>query len=128
MSTMFTAGGRIDEDDVVQFGPLRFWAERGLIHYEDSRDNSYESLSVRSALHRARALSDMLLNSSKREMHTEDQFDRANRERHTRFLERVAMICAKAQIQGMPSDPVARRDLVNRRPKSVVVPGYKSTM
>jgi hypothetical protein len=123
------AGGTfLGNDNVAIFGPLRFWAERGLLHCEDSRDNSYETLSVRTALQRARAISDMLGNSSKRDMHSEDQFDRANRARHLRFLEQLMALVEKAKIQGMPSDASARRDLVNRRPKTFVVPAVNHQM
>jgi hypothetical protein len=125
---MFLGGGVIlREDDVVIFYHLRFWAERGLIHIEDERDNSYDIVAVRVALHRARALSEMLMNS-RREAHTHDQYDQNNKAYHQRFLERIADLVRKAQIQGMPSDPTARRDLVRRRPMSVVVPGYGGGM
>ncbi len=123
MSVTFFGKHVLGEDDVVRFGQLRFWAERGLIHCEDGRTNGYESMSVRTFLHRARALSDMLGNSSTREMNTEDQFDQANRLRHLRFMERCAMIATKAQEQGMPSDPTASRDLVRRLPKTIVMNG-----
>lgn len=129
MGVTFIGGKHVlNEDDVCIFGPLRFWAERGLIHIEDSRDNSYESVSMRTALHRVSAISEMLGNSSKRELYSEDQFDQANRVRHQQMIERMLRIFEKAKIQGMPSDPSARRDLVRRRPVSVVVPGYGSNL
>lgn len=123
--TFFNGSGLHDGmRDVVQFGPLRFWADRGLIHMEDSRNNEYQTYSVRTFLHRARGISDMLMNSTKRDMMTEDQFDQANRMRHVKFLEACANLVEKAKVQGMPSDPTARRDLARRRPKTVVVPGF----
>lgn len=114
--------------DVVRFGPLYIWAERGLVHIEDSRDNSYESVSVRAMLHRMKAIQDMLGNSTARQMNSEDQFDRANRERHQKMIEEMLVVIRKAQEQGMPTDAGARRELVRRRPKSVVVPGIASQM
>jgi hypothetical protein len=128
MATFHGGGVRLDDDGVVRFGHCRFWAERGLIRIEDDRDGSYETVSVRTALERARAISDMLGNSTSRQMYSEDQFDRANRERHLRFLEKFAAICQKAKVQGMPSDASARRDLRRRLPKSFVVPGLNSGM
>lgn len=110
--------------EVVRLGPMRFWAERGLIHSEDSRDNSYNVMSVRACLHRMRGLQDMLNNSKQRDLYSEDQFDQANRLRIQRYLENMLQICQKAQIQGMPSDPTARRALVHRRKKTFVNPGY----
>ncbi len=110
-------------DGLVRFGPLRLWAERGLIHVEDSRDNSYEVMSVAECLTRMDAISEMLGNTPRREQATEDQFDGANRERHQRMLEEMIVVAQRAKEQGMPSDPSAVRDIQRRRPKSVVVPG-----
>lgn len=113
--------------DVCVFGNLRIWAERGLIHIEDSRDNSYDSFSVRTQLHRLNAISDMLKNSRAQMARTgampTDEFDR-----HMRMLEKMEEVCRKAQIQGMPTDASARRDLVRRRPVSVSVPTMKMAM
>lgn len=102
---------------------LRFWAERGLIHVEDARDNSYKVFSVRTTLLRMRALQEMLGNSSERQMHSEDQFDRDKRAEIQTMLEGLTDVCRKAQEQGMPSDASARRDLVRRRPRTIVVGG-----
>ena len=126
--SLFAGTYAVGDDGIVIFGPLRIWAERGLIHIEDSRDNSYECLSVRTALQRMKAISDMLGNSTQRDINSEDQFDRANRDRHQRMLDSMIEITRKAQNQGMPSDASARRDLVRRRPKSIVVPGYGGGM
>ena len=115
-------------DNVVRFGPLRIWAERGIIHQEDSRDNSYGSMSIRTALHRVSGLSDMLGNSSSRQMHSEDQFDRVNRTRIQNMINAMILVIRRAQEQGSPDDAGARRELVRRRPKTVLVPGINSSM
>lgn len=120
--TFFGSGSTLRDDDVVRFGHLRFWAERGLIHVEDARDNSYESISVRTALRRMNAIIDMLGNSTRREIYTEDRYDQAERQRHIHMLDGLRVLCERARVQGMPTDPSARRDLVRRRPKTVVVP------
>ena len=58
----------LNTHNVVFFGPrdnpksVRWWADGGLIHYEDSRDNSYASMSVRTFLERLNAINDMLGN------------------------------------------------------------------
>jgi len=126
--TLFTASGAILSSDVVRFGTLRFWSERGLIHIEDSRDNSYEAISVRVALQRMKAISDLLGNSTQRQKHSHSQFDNAFRQRNQDMLDGMCELVRKAQIQGMPSDPTASRDLVRRAKKTVVVPGFNSQM
>jgi hypothetical protein len=112
---------------VCRFGHLRIWAERGLIHIEDNRDNSYETMSVRTALQRMVAINDMLANS-KAELSRNGGMYADEFERNMKMLEQMTDICRKAQEQGMPTDASARRDLVRRRPVSVTVPGLKSAM
>ena len=54
--------------NVVFFGPrdnpkaIRWWADAGLIHYEDSRDNSYTSMSIKTFLERLNSINEMLGN------------------------------------------------------------------
>lgn len=119
--------GTTDGNLVCNFGRLKIWAERGLIHIEDKSDNSYDVISVRTALHRLNGISDMLRNSRQHLKEigamTHQEFDR-----QMRMLEQMVEVCRRAQIQGMPDDPSARRDLVRRRPTTVVVPGIKSAM
>lgn len=112
--------------DLVATKFLRFWAERGMIHVEDSRDSSYKVFSVRDCLLRMRALQEMLGNSTQRQMYSEDQFDKEKRAEIQTMVEGMLKLCEIAKEQGMPSDASARRDLVRRRPKSVVVPGNHS--
>ena len=104
--------------DVAQLGPLRLWAERGLVHIEDGRDNSFHTLTVKDALDRVQGLNDMLGNS------TDDAniYYKDERERLMRFIETMIIVAKKAQEQGMPSDGSARRELKRRRSKTVQVP------
>lgn len=128
---ILTVGGvTTTGNDVVRFGHLRMWAERGLIHIEDAKDNSYNIVSVRTMLHRMRGIQDMLKNSKPgtRQAHSHDQMDRKWVEENQNMLDAMVEVVRKAQIQGMPTDASARRDLVRRRPKSVVVPGNGSAM
>ena len=59
--------------DVVFFGPtanpkcVRWWAEGGQLHYEDSRDNTYAAVSIRDFLLRLQGISDMLGNGKTKE-------------------------------------------------------------
>jgi hypothetical protein len=45
-----------------------------------------------------------------------------------RFLDKMESIVQQAREQGSPDDESARRDLVRRRPVTVVVPGVNSAM
>jgi hypothetical protein len=121
MGKMFLSSG--DNGDVCVFGHLRFWAERGLIHCEDSRDNTYESYSVLSCLRRMRAISDMVGNSTQREKFSEDKFDTFVLHAHQDMLEHMVRIVEKAKVQGMPSDPSARAALTRARPTTLIMPG-----
>lgn len=120
---MFIGG----QHNTCVFGRLRVWAERGLIHIEDASDNTYDVLSVKTALRRMLAINEMLANSraemiATKAMHA-DEYDR-----QMRMLEQMTDVCRRAQIQGMPSDPTARRDCKRRLPKTVSVPGTNFVM
>lgn len=104
---------------------VRYWAERGLIRVEDSLDNSYEVLSVRQFLKHAKALSELLGNSSAQKDAGADAHLRAE---FQRIIDRSVELARKAQIQGMPDDPSAARALRRSRPVSVVVPGGRGVM
>lgn len=128
MGTILFAGGKaVTGDEVVKFGKLRMWAERGLIHIEDGGNGGhYQVVAVRVMLQRMRAIQDIITNSKPtgRQAHSEDQFDREWIAKNQGMLEAMVEVVRRAQAQGMPSDPSAVRDLVRRRPKTVVVPGY----
>jgi len=125
-ATVFAGAHVLGSADVVRFGHLRMWAERGLIHIEDARDNSYKAVSVRTMLHRMRGIQDMLANSKPhlRQKHSHDQLDKAWVDDNQGMLEAMCEVVRKAQAQGMPSDPSACRDLARRRPTTILVPGY----
>ena len=104
--------------DVLRHGRLRVWAERGLIRIEDERDNSFTTISVKECAERVDALNDMLKNTSpeERKAHAPTVLELQ------RVIDGYIDVMRKAQEQGMPEDASARRDLVRRRPKSIVVP------
>lgn len=104
--------------DCVRLGPLRFWAERGFIHWEDARDNSYGTLPVRNALHRVKAINDMIGNSKK----SDTRKFSASLEMYSGFVDDFVEICRKAQEQGMVTDKSARAAANRALPKSVSVP------
>jgi hypothetical protein len=45
-----------------------------------------------------------------------------------RFIDKMEDLVQQAREQGSPDDASARRDLVRRRPVTVVVPGKNSVM
>jgi uncharacterized protein (DUF2342 family) len=103
---------------VVRHGPLRIWAERGMVRIEDSRDNSYSSLSVKDCALRVKALSDMVKNT----LSTDELFSYDEIIELQRVIDGYVSVMQRAREQGMPEDASARRDLARRRPKSIVVP------
>jgi hypothetical protein len=52
--------------------PLRLWAERGNICWEDARDNTFGTMSFREAGERALALSEMVHNSKDRQFYDDE--------------------------------------------------------
>jgi hypothetical protein len=99
---------------------VRFWAERGLIHCEDSLDNSYSSTSVREFLTKFRALSRMLGNSSSaKDRGPEGELRSAVQQ----WIDKAIEIARQAQEQGMPDDPAAARAALRARRTVVQVAG-----
>ena len=108
---LFIAG----EHKVARLDQLRIWAERGLIHYEDGKDNSFGTISIRSALHRVQALNDMLGNRSE---DADIPRFREYREKMQAFIEAMREVIQRAREQGSPNDPTARP----ARTTQVVIP------
>ena len=120
-----TIGG---EHNVVHFGPRdnpgrdKYWAERGLIHHEDTVTGEYKTMTVRDFLQRLKGVNDMLGNS--RATLAKEKFAHSDEiKRQQRFVEEGTDLAKRAKEQGMPSDASARRELKRRRATSVVVPG-----
>lgn len=109
------------EHNVCRFSCLRMWAERGLIHIEDTTDGDYNVVAVRAMLERMQAIQEMLINSRRREKNSEDKFTANVVEAQQRMLEQMANVVRQAQEQGMPSDPTARGTLQRQR-KTVMLP------
>ena len=113
----------IGNKDVVNLGPLKYWAERGLIHCEDSRDSSYETVDVKIVLERIKALNDMIGNTKRKVpglMHADEI------RKHQNFIDDMVQLCRKARNQGSPDNPDAIKDAKRRRPATVVVPSAAS--
>lgn len=98
-----------------------FWAERGLIHWEDSRPNTlahkrFGSMPWRDAALRVRALNEMTIKSS------EDKRWAVERRRLQAFLADMEHVIRTAQEHGSPFDDGALEEYRRRKPTSVVVP------
>ena len=77
---------------------VRYWAERGLVHWEDSKDNSYGSMIWQDAARRVIAVSDMCHNMRKEGLFG-DEINRIQK-----FVSDMEYIIRKARSQGGPSD------------------------
>ena len=111
--------------DLVIYGPLRIWAERGLIRIEDARDNSFETLDVRETLLRLNGLNEMIGRSKRGGKGSRtNSFTKYAEEIQNlqEMIDNVTEVCWKAREQGMPTDPSAVRDLQRRKATSVSVP------
>jgi hypothetical protein len=112
-------------DGVLFFGPrshpkaVRWWAERGLIHFEDSRTGQYAAMTVKTFLERLSAINDLL--SKGRRVENKDFLHPDEVERQMRFVEQGLELVRKAKEQGMPDDPEVRRQKVADLPVSVLV-------
>jgi len=113
--------------NVVFFGPRdnprcqRWWADRGLIHVEDARDNTYESMPVRTFLHRLKAVNDMIGNS-KTSLAKEGFAHKDELDRQQRFVEDALELSKIAKEQGEAGTPDAIKDASRRKSLTVVMP------
>jgi hypothetical protein len=113
-------------DGMVFFGPrsapkaVRWWAERGQLHFEDSRTGQYGILSVKEFLERLQAINDLLSKGRKVENQGFAHPDEIDRQ--MRFIEAGVELARKAKEQGMPQDPEVRKHKASELPVSVSVP------
>lgn len=120
-----------NQHGVVFFGPraapnaVRWWAERGQLHWEDSRDNGYGTVSVREFLFRLKAINDMISNGKRKDNENMMHVDEI--ERHQRFIEDALELVRKAKEQGVPEDPQVRKHKAMERPVTMVMPSCLST-
>lgn len=124
----FNADGSIRSSQTVAqqfpfFGdsrPVMFWAERGLVRFEDTRDDvptdkKTGAMSWQDAAERVLALSGMVIRSS------EDRRWAHERQRLQQFICEMESVIAQAKDQGSPFDPGVVSELARRRKKSQVV-------
>jgi hypothetical protein len=112
---------------VVFFGPtdmpkaVRWWAENGLLHYEDSRTGASESMSIKTFLERLAAVSTLVSEGRKKENEGFMSYDEVDR--HQRFIEEGIELAKRAREQGDITDSKVLRDKADRRPTTIVLPG-----
>lgn len=109
---------------------FRWWAQRGMVHWEGATTGEYGSLTVRDALHRVQALHDMIGNSRADGSVTRfpDEYRKL-----AEFRDQLIEICKLAQQQGRPDDPRHTKQLsaqikAARQNRFVVVPGMAAAM
>jgi hypothetical protein len=112
---------------VLFFGPqsdpraVRWWAEGGMLRYEDSRTDAYGVISIKEFLLRLQAISELLSRGRRSEnegfLHPEEV------ERQMRFIEDAVDLVKLAKEQGDPDDPNVLRDKDARKPLSLILPG-----
>jgi hypothetical protein len=116
---------RVDDPNVAIQFPLwgkgkvvRYWAERGMVHWEDSDMGAYDCMTWQDAAHRTLALSEMTLNSTNEGLKPDEIL------RIKVFIERMERVIRQAKSQGGPLDDVAgiAEEHRRRRTKRVYVP------
>jgi len=111
-------------NNIVNLGPLKYWAERGLIHCEDAtKDGACETITTNVILERIKALNDMIGNTKSKVpglMHSDEIRE------HQNFIDDMVQLCRVARDQGSPDNPDAVKDMRRRRPATVVVPSAAS--
>lgn len=101
----------------------KWWAQGGLVCWQDTVTGDDGAITVRDALLRIKAISDMVGNSRRGASRT---MAVSALEAFQEYIDSMVEVCKKAQRQGMPDDPDHSRQLVadlkERRRSTVVVP------
>jgi hypothetical protein len=121
--TIPTIGG----SEIVHWQGYRWWAERGMIHWENKENGDYGSQSVRITLARLRGVNDMVKNSLE-DLSSSGQklFYHDEVEGHQRYIDQMVELVTQAQNQGQPTDKNSGKDAARRRKKTVVMPGTRA--
>ena len=117
---------RKNSEGIIHFGPKnkphldKYWAQRGLIHTENTETGDYTVILCRDFLVRLKALNDMLGNS--REAIVSGFMDAQEYKRNRDFIDNGVALVRTARGQGSPEVEGVGKELLRRAPKSVVVP------
>ena len=106
---------------VVNFGSCKYWPERGLIHCEDTRDNSYHTITCYEMLVRLKALNEMKPQYDGGDGAKEKAVVKVERKRLQEFIDGMIEVVKAAQAQGEPFDPTAVRAARRALPKQVLI-------
>jgi hypothetical protein len=103
--------------------PVYFWAENGLVHWEDGRqhlppEQRYGTMPWKEAAKRRYALRDIVPESEK----DGGSNWRYERRRMQKFLCDMTLVIEEARAQGCPFAEDAGKEASRRRPKSIIVP------
>lgn len=107
----------IGDAKTATLGQTTFWANNGWIHCQHPVEG-HKQMRVKEALERVYALSQMLRNSSEKDLIKYAD----TRERIQSFVDAMVDICKRAQEQGEYDDASMTRDKVRRLSKSISVP------
>lgn len=106
---------------------FRWWAERGLIRWEDQITGENGTQSVAVTLERMKGLNDMIGNSR-----TDKGYNRPDEVReYQNYIDAMLELCKKAHRQGMPDDPKHSAQIraevqAKRQSRMVVMPGFNT--
>ena len=109
----------IGDPGVVHFQGFRWWAERGLLHSENSSTGEYQTQTVRTTLERLKALNDM-----------KDIRQRYDETELQSYIDQMVELCKKAQFQGRPEDPrvsKGKAEEYKRQHRTTCTPGLRGT-
>ena len=96
-----------------RFRDIVFWADSGMICWEDVKTGEFAIVLVREFLLRAHAI----LGGINRLKYASE------REEQMRFVEEAIKACRQAKEQGRPDDPAAVADMINQRRKHMLHAG-----
>jgi hypothetical protein len=92
---------------------VRYWAERGLVHWEDSKDGAYGSMFWQEASLRVIGLSDMVNNSRDEGLYSDEIY------KTQKFICEMEKVIRQAKEQGGPLDGQSTINDVNRRRRTI---------
>lgn len=107
----------------------RWWAEAGLIRFEDCVTGHYGTMTVRDALLRLRAVNDMVGASKRNGSYTKYA---SELQEYQSFVDGMIQLCEKARAQGMPDDEDHMRQMgeevkARRQSRLLVMPGMNAS-
>ena len=117
-----------DRDGVVKgLDGCRYWAERGLIHFEE-KDGNYGTLSIKQCLERLKGLNDMVGRSKAKAKTREFHWYADEVQQYQNYVDDMIELCKKAKEQGDPTDENAQKQIAHDNRRIMVTPGARTRM